>query len=86
MALVLSRGERHESRYVEALLNAGKVRRRAEGRPRTRPGRLIGDRGCGYRTVRRLLARRHIRAVIPRRRDQRPDDWRYATFDRVAYR
>jgi transposase len=36
--------------------------------------------------VRRLLARRHIRAVIPRRRDQRPDDGRPAPFDRETYR
>jgi transposase len=36
--------------------------------------------------VRRLRARRRIRAVIPRRRDQRPDDGRYAPFDRVSYR
>lgn len=86
LAIVLSGGERHESRYVEALLDAGRVRRRAQGRPRARPRCLVGDRGYSYPTVRRLLVRRHIRAVIPRRRDQRPDDGRYAPFDRVAYR
>jgi hypothetical protein len=31
LALVVSGGERHESRYVEALLTAGRVRRRAQG-------------------------------------------------------
>jgi transposase len=36
--------------------------------------------------VRRLLARRVIRAVIPRRSDQRPDDRRHRPFDRPAYR
>lgn len=36
--------------------------------------------------MRPLLARRHIRAVIPRRRDQRPGDGRYVPFDRAAYR
>jgi transposase len=46
----------------------------------------VGDRGYSYPTVRRLLARRHIRAVIPRRRDQRPDDGRHAPFDGRAYR
>jgi transposase len=86
LVVVLSGGERHESRYVEALLARGHVRRPARGRPRLRPSRLIGDRGYSYPTVRRLLARRHIRAVIPRRRDQHPDDGRYARFDRVAYR
>jgi transposase len=36
--------------------------------------------------VRRVLARRHTRAVIPRHRDQQPDDRRHAPFDRHAYR
>jgi transposase len=33
-----------------------------------------------------MLARRGIRAVIPRRRDQRPDDGRHAPLDRTRYR
>ena len=86
LALGVSAGERHECRYVEALLDRGRVRRRARGHPRSRPHRLVGDRGYSYPTVRRLLARRHIRTVIPRRRDQRPADGRYAPFDRHAYR
>ena len=36
--------------------------------------------------MRRLLARRHIQAIIPHRRDQRPDDGRCTPFDRVTYR
>jgi transposase len=86
LALVVSGGERHESRYVEALLERGHVRRVARGRPRVRPHTLVGDRGYSYATVRRLLARRHIRAVIPRRRDQGLGDRRHAPFDRAAYR
>ncbi len=86
LAFVVSGGERHESRYVAALLARGHVRRAGRGRPRVRPARLVGDRGYSYPTVRRLLARRGIRAVIPRRRDQRPDDGRHAPFDRAAYR
>jgi transposase len=46
----------------------------------------VGDKGYSYPAVRRLLARRGIRAVIPRRRDQRPGDGRYGAFDRAAYR
>lgn len=85
LAFVLSGGERHESRYVEALLARGRVPRRARGRPRSRPERLVGDRGYSYPTVRRLLAKHHIRAVIPRCSDQRPEDQRHARFDRLAY-
>lgn len=36
--------------------------------------------------VRRLLRRDGIRAVIPRRRDQRPGDGRHRPFDWTAYR
>jgi transposase len=86
LALVVSGGERHESRYAEVLLARGHVRRRARGRPRVRPRRLVGDRGYSYPTVRQLFARRHILAVMPRRRDQRPSDKRYTPFDRTAYR
>lgn len=86
LAFVVSGGERHESLYVGALLARGHVRRAGRGRPRARPARLVGDRGYSYPTVRRLLARRHIRAVIPHRRDQRPADGRHAPFDRETYR
>jgi transposase len=36
--------------------------------------------------VRRLLARRGVRAVIPRRPDQRPHDGRHAPFGCATYR
>ena len=86
LAFVVSGGERHESRYVGALLAHGHVRRAGRGRPRVRPGRLVGDKGYSYPTVRRLLARRGIRALIPRPSDQRPGDGRHSPFDRATYR
>lgn len=86
MVFALSGGERHESRYVGALLAGGSVRRAGRGRPRRRPLQLVGDEGCSYAAVRRVLARRGIRAVIPRRRDQRPADGRHRQFDHAAYR
>ena len=86
MTFVVSGGQRHESLYLEALLASGHVRRTGRGRPRVRPLQLVGDRGCSYPTVRRALARRGIRAVIPRRRDQRPGDGRHRPFAPTAYR
>jgi transposase len=86
MAFVVSGGERHESRYVEALLAAGRVRRVGRRRPRSRPEQLVGNKGYSYPTVRRALARRGIRALIPRRRDERPGDGRHRPFDRAAFR
>ena len=55
------------------------------GRPRCRPLRLAGDKGYSYPRVRAWLRRRGIKAVIPRRKDQRPDDGR-ARFDKQTYR
>jgi transposase len=70
-------GQAHEALGCSRGGFSSKVHLRAEGG---------GKRGYSYPTVRRLLARRHIQAVIPHRRDQRPDDRRHAALDRVAYR
>ncbi|MFC0617166.1 IS5 family transposase [Deinococcus budaensis] len=82
MAFVLSVGERHEAKYLEPLLNLGRVKRERQGRPRSRPAVLVGDKGYSYPSLRRLLHRRHIQAVIPRRSDQ----GRPSPFDRTVYR
>jgi transposase len=50
------------------------------------PWQLVGDKGYSCPAVRRALARRHIRAVIPRRSDQRPGDGRHPALDRATYR
>jgi transposase len=85
LAFILSGGERHESRFLCALLDGGHVRRLGAGRPRHRPECVVGDKGYSYPSLRRLLARRGIRCVIPRRKDQRPGDRRHR-FDPVLYR
>ena len=36
--------------------------------------------------MRRLVTRRHVQAVIPYRRDQRPGDRRHRPLDRAVYR
>ncbi len=82
MVCVVSGGERHESRYVEPLMEGGAVKRPGRGRPRLRPHRVAGDKGYSYRRVRQYLRRRGIGAVIPTRVDQR----RNPRFDRRAYR
>ena len=82
--MTLTPGQRHESTQFEAVL--GKVRLQGRrGRPRCRPVKLAGDKGYSYGRIRRWLARHGIKAVIPRRKDQKPDDQR-VKFDREAYR
>jgi hypothetical protein len=77
-------GQRHESTQAERVLDRVRIPNRA-GRPRCRPVRLAGDKGYSYPRIRRWLRRHGIRAVIPRRRDQRPEDGRHR-FDRDAYK
>jgi transposase len=47
-----------------------RVPRRGSGRPRTRPRRVLADKGYSSRANRRLLAGRGIAATIPERADQ----------------
>jgi transposase len=59
------------------------------GRPRTRPNRLIADKGYSYPRCRRLLRERQIKHTIPERRDQRAQraarPGRPLRFDTVIY-
>ncbi len=81
LSLVLTAGQRHESMQLEAVLDGIRVPKLGRGRPRTRPSRVLADKGYSYPRCRRVLRRRGIRATIPTRRDQRR-----RRFDREAYR
>ena len=54
------------------------------GAPRTRPAAIAGDKGYSYPRIRSWLKRHAIQAVIPRRKDQHPDDER-CRFDKKLY-
>lgn len=84
LAAVVSPGQRHESKLVDPVLRAVRLRRPGGrgGRPRTKPRRLAGDKGYSYKVVRRYLRRRGIQAVIPTRKDQRANP----RFDKATYR
>lgn len=81
LAVEISPGQRHESLYAEPVLQAVRIRQ-SNGRVRTRPKALAGDKGYSYARVRRYLRGRHIKAVIPTRKDQR----RRPGFDKETYR
>ncbi len=66
---------------MEAVLDGIRVAKAGGGRPRTRPARVLADKGYSYPTCRRLLYRRGIRFTIPTRSNQRrgrcnPDAYR----------
>lgn len=78
---MLTAGHRHESTQLEAVLDGIRVPRTGRGRPRTRPTRVLADKGYSYPRCRRALRRRGIRFTIPTRSNQRR-----RRFDRDAYR
>lgn len=80
---LVTAGERHEQSVVAPLMEQGAVKRTARGRPRKRPKRVVGDKGYSSRKVRRYLARRGIRVVIPRRANEPPQQH---VFGRDRYR
>jgi transposase len=81
LAAAISAGQRHESLYAEPVLQAVRIHR-CDGRVRTRPKAVAGDKAFSFRRVRRYLRRRKIKAVIPTRKDQR----RRPGFDKETYR
>lgn len=82
MQLLLTPGQRNESTVFERLLEGGAVKRRGPGRPRQKPGRVVGDKGYSSKAIRRYCRRRGIRITIARRKDEH----RTGPFDRAIYR
>jgi transposase len=52
-------------------MDAIRIARRGKGRPRTRPGRAMGDKAYSSAANRAYLRRRGIKAVIPVKEDQK---------------
>lgn len=72
IGLLVESARKSEVRLAERTLQTVAVRR-PRGRPRTRPGRLVCDRGYDSRAFRRYLRRRGIGSCIPTRK--RPAGW-----------
>ena len=65
-----SAGQRHDSLAFVPLMDRLTVARRGRGRPRTRPGRVLGDKAYSSGAIRAHLRRRGIKATIPEPADQ----------------
>lgn len=70
LARVTSSGQRHDSLAFEPLMGQLKISRRGPGRPRARPGRVLGDKAYSSSAIRGHLRRRGIKATIPQPADQ----------------
>lgn len=73
LGLLVESAQKSEIRLAEKTLETLRVPSR-RGRPRTRPVRLICDRGYDSRSFRHYLRRRGIRSCIPARK--RPKGWK----------
>jgi transposase len=71
IARVTTAGHRHDSLAFEAVMSRVRIGRRGPGRPRTRPGHVLGDKAYSSRAIRSHLRRRRITAAIPEPADQR---------------
>jgi transposase len=90
---VTSSGQRHDSLAFVPLMGRLKIARRGRGRPRTRPGRMLGDKACSASAIRAHLRRRGIKATIPQPAGQVRNRLRRGSaggrppaFDPVAYK
>jgi transposase len=67
---VITAGQRGDSPQFQAVLEAIKVPRTGQGRPRSRPDRVLGDKAYGSRANRAYLRRRGIACTIPEQADR----------------
>jgi transposase len=86
--VLLTGGQADDGAQLAPLLEAIRVGR-ARGRPRTRPDRILADKGYSYPRYRRYLRGRKLAHVIPERADHRRQrahrPGRPPAFDAVAY-
>lgn len=71
LSLVLTGGNVNDCTMFTEVMAGIRLPRRGGGRPRTRPERVIADKGYSSRAIRNHLRRRGISHTIPERRDQR---------------
>ncbi|GHJ02982.1 IS5 family transposase [Streptomyces olivaceus] len=90
LAFTITAGNVNDCTQFEQVLARIRIERCGPGRPRTRPERVIADKGYSSTRIRSYLRRRGIKAVIPERIDQINGRIRrresLCRLDRAAYR
>jgi transposase len=90
LAFTVTAGNINDCTRLIEVVEAIAIRRAGPGRPRTRPGHLIADKGYSTRIIRDYLRRRRIPHTIPERSDQvaarARRGHRRCGFDRDRYR
>ncbi|WP_436319328.1 IS5 family transposase [Streptomyces nigra] len=70
LAFTVTGGNTNDCTQFAAVMQAIRVPRLGQGRPRVRPGHVIGDKGYSSKAIRTWLRQRNIRHTIPERSDQ----------------
>jgi transposase len=70
LSILISAGQRGDSPQFTAILDQIRVPRSGQGRPRTRPDRVLADKAYSSKANRAYLRRRGIRCTIPVKDDQ----------------
>ena len=70
LVIALTPGQAGDSPMLQPLLSHLAVARLGPGRPRTRPGAVIGDKAYSSKAIRSDLRSRRIKTVIPQPSDQ----------------
>lgn len=93
LSMIVTAGNVNDTTMMPAVLDRIRVPRPCRGRPRTRPTRVIADKGYPSRANRVYLQRRGIKVTIPDRADQRANRQRKGSaggrptaFDPTIYR
>ena len=89
LSAVLTAGNINDTTMLAATLEQIRVPRPGRGRPRTRPDRLLADKGYTSKANRTWLENRGIKATIPEKSDQaanRSSGGRPPAFDAEAYK
>lgn len=81
ITFLLTPGQESDIQQAEALMETGTIRTRS-GHLRSRPQRLVADKGYTSAAFRNYLHRRHIRCTIARRSNER----RRGSFNKQDYR
>lgn len=82
MQFVLTPGQTSDVKGFSKLNLGGKLKRRAQGRPKQRPRYFLGDKAYDSQAIRRILRRQGTTPVIPKRKNAKHKP----RFNRGLYR
>lgn len=90
---VTTPGQRHDAVAFEQVMAGIRIQRHGAGRPRTRPGRVLGDKAYSSKAIRAHLRQRGIKTTIPEPTNQQGNragrgrnGGRPPTFDAEQYK